>query len=349
MIRVFVVDDSTFVRKAIVKVLHRDPELRVVGEAASGAEALRTIAGINPDVVTLDLAMPGLDGLQALRGLLAWRADLPVLMLSAHTHEGAAATLEALAIGAVDFVDKSAFSLLDLDSLGRQLVERIKLWGPGVSASREPRLRKPSPVPPPKVPAMLAECDLCVIGTSTGGPPALQYIFERLPAGFPMPVALVQHMPLGFTKPFADRLNTICRLAVREARDGDALMPGRVLVAPAGRHLMITADRSVALATEPANVAHTPSVDVLMRSAAQAWPGRVLGILLTGMGDDGAKGMAAIRAAGGVTLGESEASCVVYGMPRAARRIGAIEHERSLTEIAAWLATLGASMTAERR
>ena len=347
MIRVFVVDDSTFVRKAIVKVLHRDPEIRVVGEAASGAEALRIIPDINPDVVTLDLAMPGLDGLQALRGLLAWRGDLPVLMLSAHAHEGAAATLEALAIGAVDFVDKSAFSLLDLDSLGRQLVERIKLWGPGVSASREPRPKQPRPAPP-KVPATLAECDLCVIGTSTGGPPALQFIFERLPAAFPMPIALVQHMPVGFTKPFADRLNTICRLAVREARDGDALLPGRVLVAPAGRHLVIAPDRSISLETEPAASPHTPSVDVLMRSAAHAWPGRVLGILLTGMGDDGAKGMAAIRAAGGVTLGESEASCVVYGMPRAARRIGAIEHERSLTEIAAWLATLGAPVKAER-
>jgi two-component system chemotaxis response regulator CheB len=347
MIRVFVVDDSTFVRKAIIKVLHRDPELRVVGEASGGAEALRTIADVNPDVVTLDLAMPGLDGLQALRGLLAWRADLPVLMLSAHTHEGAAATLEALAIGAVDFVDKSAFSLLDLDSLGRQLVERIKLWGPGVTASREPQRRKPSPAPP-KVPATLAECDLCVIGTSTGGPPALQYIFERLPAAFPMPVALVQHMPVGFTKPFADRLNTVCRLAVREARDGDALLPGRVLVAPAGQHLVITAERQVSLDAQPSSSTHTPSVDVLMRSAAQSWPGRVLGILLTGMGDDGAKGMAAIRAAGGVTLGESEASCVVYGMPRAARRIGAIEHERSLTEIAAWLATLGAEVAARR-
>lgn len=347
MIRVFVVDDSTFVRKAIVKVLHRDPELRVVGEAAGGAEALRTIADVNPDVVTLDLAMPGLDGLQALRGLLAWRADLPVLMLSAHTHEGAAATLEALAIGAVDFVDKSAFSLLDLDSLGRQLVERIKLWGPGVNAAREPQRKKPTPAPP-KVPTSLSECDLCVIGTSTGGPPALQYIFERLPAGFPMPVALVQHMPIGFTKPFADRLNTVCRLAVREARDGDALLPGRVLVAPAGQHLVITAERQVSLDTQPSTSTHTPSVDVLMRSAAQSWPGRVLGILLTGMGDDGAKGMAAIRAAGGVTLGESEASCVVYGMPRAARRIGAIEHERSLTEIAAWLATLGAEVAARR-
>jgi two-component system chemotaxis response regulator CheB len=340
MIRVFVVDDSTFVRKAIVKVLHRDPDLRVVGEAASGAEALRTIAGANPDVVTLDLAMPGLDGLQALRGLLAWRSDLPVLMLSAHTHEGAAATLEALAIGAVDFVDKSAFSVLDLDSLGRQLVERIKLWGPKRATARTAGTPLGATPEAPETPASLSQCDLCVIGTSTGGPPALQYIFERLPAGFPMPVAIVQHMPLGFTKPFADRLNTMCRLAVREARNGDSLVPGRVLVAPAGQHLVIGGDRTVALHDEPSNTAHTPSVDVLMRSAACAWPGRVLGILLTGMGDDGAVGMAAIRAAGGVTLGESEASCVVYGMPRAARRLGAVEYERPLTEITSWLASV---------
>ena len=315
MIRVFVVDDSTFVRKAIVKVLHRDPELRVVGEAASGAEALRTIASANPDVVTLDLAMPGLDGLQALRGLLAWRSDLPVLMLSAHTHEGAAATIEALAIGAVDFVDKSAFSVLDLDSLGRQLVERIKLWGPRPVATRRTRAPRVPMTDAPDVPASLSQCDLCVIGTSTGGPPALQYIFERLPAAFPMPVAIVQHMPLGF-------------------------IPGRVLVAPAGQLLVVAGDRTVSLQNEPSSTAHTPSVDVLMRSAACAWPGRVLGILLTGMGDDGAVGMAAIRAAGGVTLGESEASCVVYGMPRAARRLGAVEHERPLAEITSWLAAV---------
>jgi two-component system chemotaxis response regulator CheB len=348
MIRVFVVDDSTFVRKAIVKVLHRDPDLRVVGEAASGAEALRTIADVNPDVVTLDLAMPGLDGLQALRGLLAWRSDLPVLMLSAHTHEGAAATIEALAIGAVDFVDKSAFSVLDLDSLGRQLVERIKLWGPRPATTRTagaPRVPGPDA---PDVPASLAQCDLCVIGTSTGGPPALQYIFERLPAAFPMPIAIVQHMPLGFTKPFADRLNTMCRLTVREARSGDSLIPGRVLVAPAGRHLVVAEDRTISLQDEPCDTAHTPSVDVLMRSAARAWPGRVLGILLTGMGDDGAVGMAAIRAAGGVTLGESEASCVVYGMPRAARRLGAVEYERPLTEITSWLASVQAAGVSRR-
>jgi two-component system, chemotaxis family, protein-glutamate methylesterase/glutaminase len=340
MIRVFVVDDSTFVRKAIVKVLHRDPDLRVVGEAASGAEALRTIASANPDVVTLDLAMPGLDGLQALRGLLAWRSDLPVLMLSAHTHEGAAATIEALAIGAVDFVDKSAFSVLDLDSLGRQLVERIKLWGPRPATTRTARASRVPAPDAPDAPASLSQCDLCVIGTSTGGPPALQYIFERLPAAFPMPVAIVQHMPLGFTKPFADRLNTMCRLTVREARNGDSLVPGRVLVAPAGQHLVVAGDRTVSLQSEPSGTAHTPSVDVLMRSAARAWPGRVLGILLTGMGDDGAVGMAAIRAAGGVTLGESETSCVVYGMPRAAQRLGAVEHERPLTEITSWLASV---------
>jgi two-component system chemotaxis response regulator CheB len=272
--------------------------------------------------------------------LLAWRSDLPVLMLSAHTHEGAAATIEALAIGAVDFVDKSAFSVLDLDSLGRQLVERIKLWGPKRATARTARTPLVAAPDAPETPASLSQCDLCVIGTSTGGPPALQYIFERLPAAFPMPIAIVQHMPLGFTKPFADRLNTMCRLAVREARNGDSLVPGRVLVAPAGQHLVIGGDRTVALQDEPRHTAHTPSVDVLMRSAARAWPGRVLGILLTGMGDDGAVGMAAIRAAGGVTLGESEASCVVYGMPRAARRLGAVEFERPLTEITSWLVSV---------
>jgi two-component system, chemotaxis family, protein-glutamate methylesterase/glutaminase len=248
----------------------------------------------------------------------------------------------------VDFVDKSAFSMLDLDSLGRQLVERIKLWGPKPARSRTARAPRVPTSDAPETPASLSQCDLCVIGTSTGGPPALQYIFERLPAAFPMPIAIVQHMPLGFTKPFADRLNTMCRLTVREARNGDSLIPGRVLVAPAGRHLVVAGDRTVSLQDEPSNTAHTPSVNVLMRSAACAWPGRVLGILLTGMGDDGAVGMAAIRAAGGVTLGESEASCVVYGMPRAAQRLGAVEYERPLAEITGWLASVEAAGLSRR-
>jgi two-component system chemotaxis response regulator CheB len=173
-----------------------------------------------------------------------------------------------------------------------------------------------------------------VIGASTGGPAALQHLLERLPASFPLPIALVQHMPVGFTRPFAERLDGLCRLEVREAREGDALRPGRVLVAPAGRHLRISPRLTAVLSDEPREARHVPSVDVLMLSAARARPGRVLGILLTGMGDDGAEGLRAIRAQGGITLAESEESCAVYGMPRAAVERGAVEHVLALEEIA---------------
>ncbi|HET7599857.1 MAG TPA: chemotaxis-specific protein-glutamate methyltransferase CheB [Gemmatimonadales bacterium] len=356
MIGVFVVDDSAFVRKAIARVLAASPGIRVVGEAATGAEALERIPRLAPapDLVTLDVAMPGLDGLAVLRGLHRWRPELPVLMLSAHTRAGAEATLEALAAGAADFIDKSRFGLMDLDGLGRELTDRIRALaarnGTGIGPRRgEGRGRAPAAAeaaaaaPRPGEGLDASHCDLCVLGASTGGPAAIQHVLERLPADFPLPMAVVQHMPPGFTRPFADRLNGRCRLRVSEAVEGDRLAPGRVLIAPAGLHLRIRSNLTVALDVEPADARHVPSVDVLMRSAAAARPGRALGVLLTGMGDDGADGMAAIRAGGGVTVAESESSCVVYGMPRAAWERGGVCRLLPLAELAEWLAGLRAA------
>jgi len=364
VIRVFVVDDSAFVRKALRRVLAADPAIAVVGEAASGAEALARIPAAEPDVVTLDLAMPGPNGLAVLRTLLRERPGLRVLMLSAHTREGAEATLEALAAGAVDFVDKSRFGLMDLDALGRELLERIRAiaGGPG-SASAVARVAADGPggaagddpgaapaaahpgadsavaePPLPRRPAV----DLCVIGASTGGPAAIQRLLEPLPADFPLPIAVVQHMPPGFTGPFAARLDGRCRLRVSEAVEGERLQAGRVVIAPAGRHLRERRDLSLSLSPEPATARHIPSVDVLMLSAARARPGRVLGILLTGMGSDGAEGMAAIRSGGGLTVAEHEASCAVYGMPRAAWERGGVTRLLPLDRIADWLAGLRA-------
>jgi two-component system chemotaxis response regulator CheB len=340
MTRIFVVDDSAFIRKAIARVLQAEPSLELVGEAANGEEAVAKIPEANPDLVTLDVEMPGMDGQQVLRALLRWKPTLKVVMLSAYTREGAEATIEALAAGAVDFIDKTSFNVMDFDTLRREVIEKLKILGLGDSKKVASKGIGPAGNGAAKL-AAAARCELCVIGASTGGPIALHQILERIPAGFPMPIAIVQHMPAGFTGPFAERLSRLSRLQVSEAVEGDRLRSGRVLVAPAGRHLRITSRLTVALEPEPSDAKHIPSVDVTMMSADRARPGRVLGILLTGMGQDGAEGMATIRASGGFTIGESEATCVVYGMPRAAEMRGAVECMLPLPEIVSFLEGLG--------
>jgi len=339
MTRIFVVDDSAFIRKALARVLKAEPGLRLVGEAATGREALEKIPDADPDLVTLDVAMPGMGGQEVLRALLRWKPALKVVMLSAHTQEGAEATIEALAAGAVDFIDKTSFNVMDLDTLRREVIEKLKIWGPGDSEAVARKRVGPAAAAADYAASLTAaaRCEVCVIGASTGGPIALQRILECIPARFPMPIAIVQHMPVGFTGPFADRLSRLSRLQVSEAVEGDRLRPGRALVAPAGWHLRITASLAAVLAAEPADAKHMPSVDITMKSAARARPGRVLGILLTGMGQDGAEGMATIRASGGFTIGESEATCVVYGMPRAAEMRGAVDCMLPLPEIISFL------------
>jgi two-component system chemotaxis response regulator CheB len=339
MIRIFIVDDSAFVRRALARVLATEPGFRVVGEAGSGAEALAKIPAADPDFVTLDVAMPGMDGLQVLPALLRWKPSLRVVMLSAHTREGAAATVTALAAGAVDFIDKTTFNVMDLEFLRREVVDRLEALVPGARPSNGAAAR-PEATVGPAVPADLRGCELCVIGASTGGPAAVQRVLQRLPARFPFPVVVVQHMPPGFTEAFARRLDSLSRLRVTEAVEGHRLAAGDVVIAPGGRHLRVSPGLAVVLSPEPADARHIPSIDVTMRSAARSRPGRVLGILLTGMGEDGAEGMATIRAGGGVTIAESEASCVVYGMPRAAVRRGGVTWVLSLGEIAGLLGGL---------
>jgi two-component system chemotaxis response regulator CheB len=347
MIRVFVVDDSAFARRATTRVLSADPEVQIVGEAASGADALARIPEAQPDVVTLDLDMPGMNGLVVLRALLARNPALRVVMLSAHTREGAEATLEALAAGALDFIDKSRYGLMDLEGFGRELRERVTaLAGGRADGSRAPASRAgtgragPPAGPAVRAPVRPLALDLCVLGASTGGPAAIQTVLEQLPVDFPVPIAIVQHMPPGFTRPFAIRLDAHCRLRVSEAEQGEQLGTGRVVIAPAGRHLTFTPDLGLVLSAEPAEARHIPSVNVMMLAAARVRPGRVLGVLLTGMGDDGAEGMVAIRAGGGVTVAESEESCVVYGMPRAAAERGGVDRLLPIAALAEWLGGL---------
>jgi len=338
VIRVFLVDDSAFVRRALTRVLAVEPEFEVVGEAASGHEALARITAADPDLVTLDVAMPGMDGLQLLPALLRWKPSLKVLMISAHTRDGADATVAALAAGAVDFIDKTTFNVMDLEYLRREVVDRMRAVAP---APRTNGRRHPAPPPSSPASPRLDRCDLCVIGASTGGPAAVQRILQALPTTFPLPIVVVQHMPIGFTGPFAQRLASLSRVRVAEAEDGMRLVAGSALIAPAGSHLRVSPNLAVVLTPEPTDAKHIPSVDVTMRSAARSRPGKVLGILLTGMGEDGADGMATIRGSGGVTIAESEASCVVYGMPRAAVLRGAADWVLPLESIAELLAGAG--------
>ena len=340
MTGIFIIDDSAFVRRALTRVLATEPGFRVVGEAASGIEALERIPAADPDFVTLDVAMPGMGGLELLPALLRWKPSLRIVMLSAHTQEGAAATVAALGAGALDVIDKTTFNVMDLDFLRREVVERLKALAPRAGRPDPAVTGVDGPLPTSAARAELRGCEVCVIGASTGGPSAVQRILQELPVRVPFPVIVVQHMPEGFTGPFAQRLNSIARVPVTEAVEGQRLAPGRVVVARAGQHLRVSASMTVSLSPAPSDARHIPSVDVTMRSAARSRPGRVLGILLTGMGEDGADGMGAIRAGGGITIAESESSCVVYGMPRAAIKRGAATWVMALPEIAALLAGL---------
>jgi two-component system chemotaxis response regulator CheB len=324
MIRVLVVDDSPFVRQALARMLGSEPDIQVVGLAIDGQDGVEKAATLRPDVVTLDVQMPRMGGLEALKRIMA-ECPTPVLLLSSLTREGASVTLQGLELGALDFVDKSRVQgNMNLLNLAEELKAKVRALA-GV--------RPPTPIavpeaPPHRPPPHSPRCDVVVIGTSTGGPPALQAIIPRLPEDFPAAILVVQHMPVGFTRSLAERLNARSGLRVREAQDSDALEAGTVLIAPAGIHLKLrkrgTSSR-VHLDEEPRSALHRPSVDVAMAAAARVYGARTLGVLLTGMGSDGVEGLRAIREAGGRTLAESEESCVIYGMPKAAVEAGVVD------------------------
>jgi len=336
-IRVLVVDDSAFVRQALARMLGSEHDIQVVGLAADGVEGVEKARSLRPDVITLDLRMPRMDGLEALQRIMA-ENPVPVLLLSSLTREGAEITLRGLDLGALDFVDKSSVQgNMNLLALAQEI--RIKVRA---LATASPRRREPPPAPgvaePPGIPHQAApRAEVVVIGTSTGGPPALQAIIPRLPRDLPSAVLVVQHMPVGFTRSLAERLDTRSALRVREAVDGEAVEAGLVLIAPAGRHMKLRKrgqSVKVVLDDEPHSALHRPSADVLMSSAAKAYGAQVLGVVLTGMGSDGVEGLRAIRGAGGRTLAESEESCVIYGMPKAAVEAGVVDRVVPLPRIA---------------
>jgi len=339
-IRVLIVDDSHIVRRTIERLLDADPGVTVVGVAIDGLDALAKVRELRPDVVTLDVVMPRLDGLKVLACLMR-ENPVRVLMLSSLTREGADETLQALDLGAVDFTDKTVLLVGgDVATAGRDLLNKIRT----VAAVNLSRLgRREAVRGGTSEPGSLLRpggADMVVVGASTGGPPALQALISALPADLPAGVVVVQHIPAGFTRPLAARLDAASALSVREAEQGDRVRPGEVLVAPGGRHLTFAkrcGEVIVELDSGPSETLHRPSVDVTMRSAAELCGRRSVGVLLTGMGTDGAWGMWSIRARGGWTLAESEESCVVYGMPRAAVELGAASEVVPLWKMAARL------------
>jgi two-component system chemotaxis response regulator CheB len=318
-LRVLVIDDSALMRKLIPKILERDDSIEVVGTAMDGNFGLRKIADLDPQVITLDLEMPGLNGIDTLKEIMR-RWQLPVIVVSSHSTAGAAITLKALGLGAFDFVAKPADVSARMPEIAAELIGKIK--AAAQSKGFRPQLMPEGARPAkPRKQAAAAPTRVVAIGISTGGPHALQYLLSQLPAEFPGCILVVQHMPEGFTEMFAKRLDETSAVQVKEAQSGDLLLAGRVLICPGNRHLKVKKLPlgNVAVLAEEAPVhGHRPSVDVLFRSVAEEFGTQSIAVLMTGMGDDGASGMGAVRAAGGMTIAQSEESCVVFGMPKAA-------------------------------
>lgn len=343
-IRVLVVDDSAFMRTALSRMIQSDPDLDVVGNASDGQQALELVHQLDPDVVTLDIEMPRMNGLETLRRMMS-ECPRPAIIVSSLTQEGAEMTFEALALGAFDYIPKQlSYVSLDIVKIRDELTakihaaaaSRIKFRKPATTTTAKPiavtqQVANPGPKP------YIATPSVVCIGTSTGGPKALQQILPQLPADLPVGVLLVQHMPQGFTGPFAARLDSLCRVAVKEAEQDDWIEPGLVLVAPAGWQMTPyrrTHSRfAVRLAKLPNNTPHIPSVDVMMLAAAEVYQALAMGVILTGMGNDGAAGMKAIHRAGGYTVGQDEATCAVYGMPRACALEGTLHKVVPLAQV----------------
>ncbi|MDR2891802.1 MAG: chemotaxis response regulator protein-glutamate methylesterase [Deltaproteobacteria bacterium] len=373
MIKVLIVDDSAFMRKALNVIFDKDPEISVVGTATNGLDALEKIPKLDPDVVTLDIEMPRMDGLTALQHIMK-DMPRPVLMVSSLTSEGAEVTLKAMEYGALDFVAKPHSTIsLDIVNQEKELIDKVKAVarrkafvlrhaairasiagasqsapgrtldtrgrtgalagsgataGSGVSDSRQ--------VSRPVGKTQLR--DIVAIGVSTGGPPAVQKILAALPKDFPAPILIAQHMPASFTGPFARRLDGLCKIEVKEAEDGEKIRDGVAYIAPGGRHMRLVArlaNRTLHISDEPKSALYKPSANELIGSVGESQGRRSLGVMLTGMGNDGIEGTKILKAKGGRMLAQSEASCVVYGMPKAVVDAGLADAVLDVDDIAA--------------
>lgn len=337
-IRVLVVDDSAFIRHTIVKHLEKDPAIKVVGKAGDGLEALELTVALKPDVITLDVLMPRLDGLESLRRIMAeW--PTPVIMLSSVTRTGARTTIQALMRGAVDFVTKPQTGTR-IDEISKELIAKIKaVAGVRVSSGLVPLA--PPHLPVKAGPSLFRRGDpVVVIGASTGGPRALEQVLCDLPAQLPAAIVVVQHMPAPFVTALANRLNETAPLTVQEAAEGDRLARGLVLMAPGGYHLHLNGHRKVTLAQGPRRNGVCPAVDFVMESAAKHYGSNVVGVVLTGMGHDGVEGARCIKAAGGRVIAEHRSTSVVYGMPRGVVEAGLADRVVPLPKVAPTLLDL---------
>ena len=348
-IRVLVVDDSALMRKLIPQLIETDPAIEVVGTAMDGNFCLKKIEELQPNVVTLDLQMPGMNGIDTLKEIMR-RHPLPVIVVSSHSIEGASITFKALGLGALDFVTKPQDASAHMAETARELIAKIK----GAADSKVVRPGVSVPAPKPKKAETWtnapAPTRTVAIGVSTGGPQALEYVLQQLPPDFPGSILIVQHMPEGFTDMFAHRLDELCSLRVKEAKSGDPLEAGQVLICPGSRHMTVKRlprGDVIMLNDEPPVNGHRPSVDVLFRSVAAEYGRSGAAVLMTGMGDDGAEGMGAVKKAGGITIAQSEESCVVFGMPKAAIERGYATRIVPLDVISATLQALCGRGTAQ--
>lgn len=342
-VRVLVVDDSALMRKLIPQILETDSSIHVVGTAMDGNFGLKKIEELRPQVITLDLEMPGMGGLDMLKEIMR-RHRIPVIVVSSHTTRGASVTLKALSLGAFDFVAKPTDVSSRMQEVAQELISKIK----AAAQSRGIAVRPEHEIPisgvraKGKVTGNKPPTKIVAIGISTGGPQSLQYLLSQLPADFPGCIVVVQHMPEGFTDMFAKRLDECCALNVKEAQSGDLLIAGRVLICPGNRHLKVKRMPlgDVAVLSDDARVnGHRPSADVLFKSVAEEFGARAVGVIMTGMGEDGAHGLGVIKAAGGVTIAQGEQSCIVFGMPKAAIDRG---HATRVVELEALASTLQA-------
>ena len=352
-VKVLVVDDSGFFRRRVSEILSSDPSIQVVGTATNGKEAIDQAMALKPDVITMDYEMPMMDGITAVRHIMQ-RCPTPVLMFSSLTHEGARVTLDALDAGAVDFLPKNFEDISRNPEKVKQLLcekvhsisrsnRRFSAYSAPVPAAAPAPTPAPaassygshtshsSPVParPAPAPARASAASasspapkrkaykLVAIGTSTGGPVALQRVLTQLPANFPAPIVLIQHMPAAFTKAFAERLDKLCRISVKEAEDGDILRPGLALLAPGGKQMMIDGRGAVKILPGDERLNYKPCVDITFGSAAKSYGDKVLAVVLTGMGADGREGARLLKQGGSSVWAQDEASCVIYGMPMA--------------------------------
>ncbi|TAJ08339.1 MAG: chemotaxis response regulator protein-glutamate methylesterase [Nitrospirae bacterium] len=350
-IRVLIVDDSALMRQILTELLSQDSEIEVIGTAPDPYIAREKIKALRPDVLTLDVEMPRMDGLTFLEKLMVGH-PMPVVMVSSLTETGCQTTLRALELGAVDFFTKPKIDLRDgMEEQARNLIAKVKgaacakVWRLGrrgdtatgrCGAGASPTSPRP-PVSASGVPtAMLKTTDTIIaVGASTGGTEAIRELLQDLPPNMP-PIVITQHMPEKFTRTFADRLDSLCRISVKEAEDGDSVLPGHALIAPGNYHMTLTrsgARYSVRLNQEPPVNRHRPSVDVMFQSVAQHAGGNSVGVILTGMGGDGAAGLLEMKRAGAYTIAQDEDSCVVFGMPKEAIKMGGVDKILPLSQI----------------